>query len=190
MSENLNDLFEHFCEKPEIVPAEVDRDTEQEEEKPRFKVTDIRSAEWAVKKIALYEQKKAEAQNYVKEEIEKLEAWLAGLEKEYDGNIQFFTETLRPYAMQQIEGTKKKSVKLPSGTLQFSKSTQFNRDETKLLNFLKGSFPEFVKVKESADWSGFKEKLKFTEDGFAITEDGEKLDFIKKVETENFKVKV
>ncbi len=161
-----------------------------EEEKTGFQVTDIGSAEWCLKKIAESEKEKSSLVKEYEAYIEKIRTTMDENVKRLDNSIEFFKSKLLPYAVQQLAGKKKRSVKLPSGTLQFSKSTVFQRDEVKLLAYIKENYPEYVKVKESADWAGFKEKLIFKENGDAITADGEKLDFVKKIETDNFNVKV
>ena len=179
----------------EFIDDETLRDIQNgvipiEEEKTGFQVTDIGSAEWCLKKIAENEKEKAKLVEEYTEYMNKIQEALAENVKKLENSIEFFKSKLLPYAMQQLEGKKKRSVKLPSGTLQFSKSTTFQRDEVKLLAYIKENYPEFVKVKESPDWTGFKEKLIFEENGDAITQDGEKLDFVKRIETDKFYVKV
>lgn len=161
-----------------------------EEEHKGFQVTDIGSAEWCLKKIAEKEKEKSKLVEEYTAYMNKIQETLTDNVKSLDSAIEFFKGKLLQYALQQLEGTKKRSVKLPSGTLSFSKSTTFERDEAKMMAYFRENCPEFIKVKESPDWSGFKAHLMFAEDGSAITQDGEKLDFVKKVETDKFYVKV
>lgn len=159
-----------------------------EEQYHGFVIEDINAAEWAAKKIARYNELKKSVDSYVDSEIARLKEYKARMDKEYDDNIEFFTLKLRPFAERQIEGTKKKSFRLPSGVLQFRSNTEFQRDEEKLMSYVKDNAPEYLKTTVSVKWGDFKSQLKWAEDGTAITPDGEKLDFIRKVEGKTFKV--
>ena len=161
-----------------------------EEQYQGFAIEDISAAEWAAKKIARYNELKKAVDSYVDAEIARLKDYKARMDKEYDDNIDFFTMKLRPFAEKQVEGTKKKSFRLPSGMLQFRTHTDFQRDEEKLMAYVKDNAPEYLKTTVTVKWGDFKGQLKWAEDGTAISPDGEKLDFIKKVEDKTFKVEV
>lgn len=165
----------------------------QNEEKEKqeytgFVVDSMEKAEWAVKKIAMYEQKKQEIQDFVTAEIQKYTDYLAKMQKEYDFHIEYLTNILKPYAEEQIKGTKMKSFKLPSGRLQFRISTSYIKDDEKLLSYCQSNSPEYLK--NSVNWEAFKKKLNFDESGRAVTSDGEVLDFITCEKTQNFKVEL
>lgn len=138
-----------------------------------FVVTDIGKAEWAIKKIKYHTQKKEEAAEFVKAEKAKLDAYLAEINADHDKDIEYFKELLRSYALDQLQGTKQKTVKLPSGSLSFrSVPPRIEKDEELLLAFTKECYPEMVVVTESVKWGELKKQLKVMDDGRMMTEDG------------------
>lgn len=153
--------------------------TEQAEE--RFQIDDIPKAEWALKKIAHYNRIKAKR----KAEYEQMKAdnehWYQQETAEADRQIEYFQALLQPFAEKELEGSKKKSVALPSGKIGFRAGTQkffLGADEVKndnpaLIGFVKASLPELLKVKESVDWATMKKDLVALGNGKVITKDGE-----------------
>lgn len=84
--------------------------------------------------------------------------------RKIDQKIDFFKKALEVYAIEQLSGTKKKSIKLPYGTLGFKKQQdKFEYSDELILEWLKSNNQnDFIAVKttESVD----KKKLK--KDGF------------------------
>lgn len=160
--ESIADRYNNFS-----APAEAT-------DKEKFVIDTAAKAEWAIKKIAAAEAQKEEAETFVTAEKEKLDAFLQQINAEKDGEIEFFKSRLMPYALQQLEGSKKKSVKLPSGTLSFKSSQpKWEKDEETLKAFLADSAPEMLESKISVKWGELKKILHLTEDGRAVTPDGE-----------------
>ena len=146
---------------------------EQIEPEEGFKIDDLDKAEWAVRKIACYETSIKEAEELAKKRLRQIDTWLKGIKEDNERQIKFFEELLRPFAEFKLEGSKKRSMKLPCGTLGFRKSQpKYERDEDKLLAWVKDSSPEHLVIKESVNWSSLKKSL-VTDNGKAITCDGE-----------------
>ena len=142
-------------------------------EKEKFTVKNIGSAEWCLKRIAWHKKNKDKALAFVESERARLDVFLAQVNSEEDGSIEYFTELLKIYAMEQLQGTKKKTVTLPSGSLSFKKqSPEFVKKDDELLAFVKESVPEFVKITESVDWGEMK-KTCYIEGNRLVTVDGE-----------------
>ena len=165
--------------------------TQPETEKERFAVTDMSSAEWCLKRIAWHKKRKAAAEEFVANEQAKLQEYLAKVVSEENGSITYFEELLRPFALQQLDGSRKKSVTLPSGTLSFKKAPpDYQKDDDALLTFVKNSTPEYLKVKEIVNWTEFKKTCR-VEGSRLITADGEIVDGVEVVERPDvFTVKV
>ena len=101
--------------------------------------------------------------------------------------IAMLTEELRRYAVTQISD-KKRSVKLPSGTLQFRKQEpkfffddlkEANATEARLIHFVKHNAYSYllVKVEEKVDWARFKRQLAIDNDGdVSFKETGEAIE--------------
>ena len=126
-------------------------------EKKRFKVTDEASAEWVLEKL----EKNAKARALVEEQYERMiarhEAWRADALKEIDESNAYFQSLLRPWAETKLAGSKKKSVKLPSGRVGFragSKTYMLDGEKVaatsaRLLSFVKVEDESFIERKES-----------------------------------------
>ena len=153
--------------------------------KAPFEVTDISSANWTVRKIlehqAAIDEVKAQADK-MKTEIEE---WLQSETEEHQKSVDSLSALLSPFVVSQIEGTKKRSIKLPSGTAGFRKgSVTFTLEGEKvdgkseqLLALVKQrQLEDYVVVKESVDWAGLKKSLNITEDGKVISPDVELLE--------------
>ena len=146
-------------------------------------------ADWAVRKILRCQQKNDDVKQLAEMQINKIKQWQEQLTAEYNSSITYLTTLLEPYAKSQLDG-KKKTVKMPSGSVSFrSVSAGYfiagNKVDGKneaLLNHVRQSAPEFLKVEESTDWAEFKKTLTLTSTGQIVTADGEILSFISAVE--------
>ncbi len=145
-----------------------------------FVIDTMDRADWAVRKIGVYQQKIDEIQALAESRIKQIQDWA---EKETQGNLQqiaFFETLLMPFAEQQLQGSKKRSFNLPSGTVGFRKaSTKFYIDgesvsgkNEKLTKWVKENSKEFLVVKEETNWTELKKTLQAV-NGKAVTADGE-----------------
>ncbi|MBR0061835.1 MAG: host-nuclease inhibitor Gam family protein [Selenomonadaceae bacterium] len=105
--------------------------------------------------------------------------------REQREEIAALTEQLRRFATERVSD-KKRSVKLPSGTLAFRKvqpkfyfdNAEVNATSDRLIQFVKQNAPDFLKVKtvESADWANFKKQLVINGDNAFFKDTGEIVD--------------
>jgi hypothetical protein len=138
-----------------------------------FIVDNLDKAEWAVRKIASYEAAKREAEDLAKKRIDQIKAWLDSEKATNDKQIEYLSELVRPFAEGRLKDAKKRSLKLPCGTIGFRKAQpKFDFDNDKLLPWAKVNVPDQVETKESVKWGELKKTLAF-EQGKAITKDGE-----------------
>lgn len=145
---------------------------QQEQEKDSFVVDSMEKADWVLSKIAKCRARMQENEAYAKKQIEKFTTWLDEVNAMENESISYFENVLKPYLESAIVGTKKKSVKLPNGTIGFRRSTNFVKDDSALLDYIKSNAPAYVKIKESVDWTGFKNTCK-VDGNKLVTEDGE-----------------
>ena len=146
---------------------------EFEKQDEKFTVNSLGSANWCLKKIKVAEDKKTELKQFIADEKAKLDLFLAEAVKEHDDKIEYFSYLLEPYIAETLKDEKKKSVKLPGGVVGFRASQpKIERDEEKLLAWVKANKASFVKVSENVNWSELKTELKF-EGKQAVTTDGE-----------------
>ncbi|WP_371378798.1 host-nuclease inhibitor Gam family protein [Sporomusa aerivorans] len=149
-------------------------------EQQGFVIDTMDRADWAVRKIGVYQQKIDEIQALAESRIKHIQDWA---EKETQGNLQqiaFFESLIRPFAEQQLKGSKKRSLNLPSGTVGFRKGgTKFfidgelvSRKNEKLTKWVKENAVSFLVIKEEADWDELKKTITVLA-GKAATADGE-----------------
>lgn len=153
----------------ENVLAEIDQQ-EEESIQQVFAVTDLESATEASRRIAYFEEKKAEIDAIIEkqiapflEKIEKIKMWGEEAKKEHIEKQSHYSNHLEMYLRQEVKkqldaGKKaKKSIKLPYGSISLKKQQpEFVKDEESLLEYAKEN--GFVKVKESADWATIKKQ--------------------------------
>lgn len=184
----------------EILPAATLEELEHfdlgavvQEERPPFRITDDRCADWAVRKIneerAEYERLKALGEQQIAAITEKIEA----AKRRYENGTGFLTSCLADF-FQTVPHKKTKTTekyRLLSGTLTLKKGApKATTDDAKLVPWLRANgFDDFVKVEESAKWGELKKKLTFVGTVATIEETGEIVEGITVMETpDTFKV--
>lgn len=133
------------------------------------------------------EQERDEFKSYYEAKIANAEQICEQKTEAVRAEIAILTEELKRFAQANLPADKK-SIALPTATLQFRKSSpQFFFDDLKpvsgtdarLIHFVKHNAHNFYQVKytESVDWRAFKSKLKISDDGEVYLEDtGEIID--------------
>lgn len=150
-------------------------------EKGRFAVTDEASAEWCLEKL----EENAKARALIEEQYQRMiarhEKWRADALVEIESGDIYLKGLLEPWAAEKIADGKKKSVKLPSGTVGFragGETWKMGDEKVEattpaLLAFVKENDASFVKVQESVRWGDYKKTLKEMKDGRVATSDGQ-----------------
>lgn len=154
-----------------------------------FSINNDEKADWAIRKILRLQQKNNDIKQLAELQINKIKQWQERESEGNDNSISYLTSLLEPYAKSKLDG-KKKTVKMPSGNVSFrAKSPEYyiagNKVDGKnqrLIDHVKKSDPEFLKIEESVNWSEFKDNLKTLDTGQVVTNDGEILDFISIIE--------
>lgn len=144
-----------------IIAPERTRGYQMEEIKQeRFVITDDKAADWAIEKIAEHEADRDRLINLANSKIEELQMQIEKVNARCETETSYLKSCLSEYFL----GLPKKSTKtqtsykLLAGTLVFKKPSQkIAHDDKVLIEALKGT--EYIKVKESVDWAGFKKNL-------------------------------
>lgn len=126
-------------------------DQEEQIEDERFKVTDDEKANWALRKVKQFEDRKKENFALAEAEISKVEEWLEIVNADIQNSIEYFQSLLAEYAFNlKKQDPKMKTVKLPNGNLSFRKQQpQWNLDDETVLQALKKSNrTDLIKVTE------------------------------------------
>ena len=153
---------------------------EYETKKKPFAVTDESSAEWVLEKMEENAKARALIEEQYKRMIARHEKWREEALKELEDNDAYFQSLLRPWAETKLAGSKKKSVKLPSGRVGFragSKTYMLDGEKVaatsaRLLSFVKVEDESFIERKESVRWGDYKKTLQVTDSGRVVTADG------------------
>jgi len=140
-----------------------------------WQITDLSGANWALKKITKARMKQVENKAFVEAEIAKLQSWLADANDVEQSTINFMESKLIPFAEHQLEGSKKKSLSLPYGTIGFRLKTNTVKDNKTILDYLHGTYPELVrkKVVEEPDLVTLKKYCSISDQGDLVSPDGE-----------------
>ena len=166
-----------------------------QEERPPFRITDDRCADWAVRKIAEeraeYERLKALADEQVAAITEKVDA----AKRRFESGTAFLTSCLADFfATVPHKATKTtEKYRLLSGSLVLKKGgIKPAANDEKLVPWLRANgFEDLVKVEESSKWGELKKKLTFTGAVATITETGEIVEGVTVEEApDTFKVEV
>lgn len=157
----------------------------------RFSIDDNASAMWVADKLAAakdkLEQDKNEAEEIRDLRIKQAKEYYDKYLSETQNEIEYFQGLLVEYAYQN-DGV----IDLPNIRVKIGQAKKFDypKDKTKLLEIAKKYAPDTVQTEEKASWTDLKNKFKFTDDGKAISEDGEIVDGISQRFEEKTNIKI
>ncbi|MCL6560803.1 MAG: host-nuclease inhibitor Gam family protein, partial [Firmicutes bacterium] len=116
-------LYEYLNEEAEYEHELIEAiEKQQGTEKPRFVIETTEQAIWALRKIARIEKERQEAREAAQLEKARIEEWLAAEEKRCDqarAHLDFLLEEWHRKII--AENPKRKTIKLPHGTLELRK---------------------------------------------------------------------
>lgn len=137
-----------------------------------FKITDDKMADWALRTIRDEESERDRIIEIAKDQIAELESQIQSITNKCENKTAFLKNCLAMYmTMVPHKETKtQETYQLLTGKLIFKKpSVKITHNDEKLLQYLKeNDGADFIKVKESVDWSGFKANLTVSENGEVI----------------------
>lgn len=150
----LDDLLE-FIDEAEVEELELQK------EKDGFKIETIDQANYITKKVKQIRSEMEEAKEIAEAQLkayeEKVNAWLSSVTKPLERQEEFYLLLLEQFAKEKLKDTKKRSLKLIEGTLQFKKQQdKYEYDDKELIAFAEKNLKDYVKYKPSVD----KNKLK------------------------------
>lgn len=150
----LDDLLE-FIDEAEVEELELQK------EKDGFKIETIDQANYITKKVKQIRSEMEEAKEIAEAQLkayeEKVNAWLSSVTKPLERQEEFYLLLLEQFAKEKLKDTKKRSLKLIEGTLQFKKQQdKYEYDDKELIAFAEKNLKDYVRYKPSVD----KNKLK------------------------------
>lgn len=172
--------------------GEVYRDEDENEElvQKQFVVDSLSSADWVMRKIKENKDRSGEIIDYAKEEIQRLQLFIKKEEARRDNNVAYLEHLLENYLLQRREEDPNFKLKTVTGTASTRKSTSWNYDDEKLIDFLKkNDMTQFVRVKEEVNKSDFKKAVDVIDSVVVIPETGEVIDGVEVTQEEKLSIR-
>ena len=162
---------------PEVDVMEfIGQEIEQEAQSDRFVIDNVDRLDWAIRKVTTAEKDAEQKIECAKRQIMRLQEYIRRVEEDTEKQTSGLKVMMAPFVKALLEGNKRRSFSLPSGTVGFRKQgPEFEKDDDALIRWLKETEKrDLVKVKESVDWANLKAQLvDVMEDGTVVTVDGE-----------------
>lgn len=160
---------------PDLIHP-LDAVTSDEQTRERFSIQDDGAAAWAMRKLRAIRAKQAEYERIAKDERDRIDLWLAGVNAPLDRDATYFEQILGDYALRVRENPDdgRKSLALPAGKIATRTSqAKWQVDAEQFLTWARDAHPDLIRVKEEADLTKIKETLNVTADGVAVSPEGE-----------------
>ncbi|WP_074951241.1 host-nuclease inhibitor Gam family protein [Alicyclobacillus macrosporangiidus] len=138
----MNPLYMQEIEELEQQPAEA---------RERFRVTDLASANWCMRKLAALKAQERDTNNLADAEIERIESWRRHELDKLRGSMEYLEMLLTEYHKQVLaQDTRAKTISTPYGKLKARRlPPKVEYDEEMLLAWAKGAGrTDFVRVRE------------------------------------------
>lgn len=183
---DLNNQYEMFGENSDILESLFNEITEEEVkelgieiENERFAITNDEQANFFLRRLQEVRSEKDKINTTCNNEIERFVSKVNNFRAKeilsLENTENYFSTLLESYAKKQLEGSKKKSLKLPFGTMSFKKGQRkVVYDDETLTNFIKSNnLNEFIRVKEEINKSELKKALEFNEENGTASLNGQ-----------------
>lgn len=160
----------------EQLDIDVLAEANKDEEKPEFTISTASEANWAITKI-IEEQHRFELyEDVATDEINRLKEELKEEKRKSKARTQFLRYKLGEYLDNDDVPAKKTktkmTLKLPAGTIvktlphmnYFAYGTDNPNNSPELIEFVKNTAPEYLKVEESVKWGELKKQLSYDDE--------------------------
>lgn len=155
MMDNLNPLEQFEIEEYESQPEEV---------KERFKISNLDTANWAMRKINAYKNQQAEVDELAEKELQRINEWKEKEKKKTQRSIEFFESLLTGYLYEQRQIDAKFKVSTPYGSVSTRKQQpKWEIDQENLVAWLKeNNKVDLIRTKEEPAIKEIKETFSIT----------------------------
>lgn len=153
MEENIV-LKDQISIEEALKMVEEAKESQEVENQEGFKITDLSSATWCLRKIKANNDKVAEIEAVAQEQIKSIKEWLEAEKKHYDNSFLEFK--LQEYYKEQKEKDSKFRLSTAYGTVTSRKTRKpYWNDEEAILNYLRENNQDLIKRKEEIDKIAF-----------------------------------
>lgn len=163
MDEFLEELFESIADE-EAEQLGIDISDE------KYHIVDESQANFFLRRLSELEAENKKINKMCDAEInafvEKVNKFRESKLNTNKGTIDYFSTLLERYAHSQLDGTKKKSLKLPFGTLQFRSSPEklkYTDQEVVLKMLQTNNMNELIRTKQEIDKTNLKKAITITD---------------------------
>lgn len=150
---NTEDFIKNLNESISKMEAEeLNINVTGNEESDREMIQNPQQANYFCKVVNELREERAKTEELINQELERVQReYEAYKTKEFnriDGQIQYFSGLLESYATKELQNSKKRSIKLPHGTLSIKKQQdKYDYDEDAILECLKKNKQDkFIRV--------------------------------------------
>ncbi len=150
---NTEDFIKNLNESISKMEAEeLNINVTGDEKSDREMIQNPQQANYFCKVVNELREERAKTEELINQELERVQReYEAYKTKEFnriDGQIQYFSGLLESYATKELQNSKKRSIKLPHGTLSIKKQQdKYDYDEDAILECLKKNKQDkFIKV--------------------------------------------
>lgn len=144
------------------------------EEKEKFEVNSLSSADWALRKIKELEANIKQNNDFAGSEKIRLEQWLESENHKYRESIEYFNGLLSHYLQELRKDNPKAKISTPHGTVSTRKNPkQWTYSDDVLAELEEKEMFEFIRIKKEVDKKELKKVLSVTDDGIVVNSDGE-----------------
>ncbi len=150
-----------------------------EQERERFKVHDLSSAEWVLRKLKALAAKESEVKGLATEEKARITVWEQKELESIESSRSYFNHLLEEYMTEQRRIDPKFKISTPSGKVTMRKQQpKWNYDDSKVLEWLKANDKgQYIRIKEEINKADLKKEAQVA-GNVAVDEDGEVIDGI------------
>jgi len=143
-----------------------------------WRIVDDDGAAWASRKLQAAHREVAKVDSWAEREKARIDRVAEEERRSHERDIDFFQTHLALWLRDLIaNGRTKKSLSLPGGKIQLrARQPKLNiENEEHLLDYLRGHYPDLVKVKESVNLSALKKAVALDGQTVVLADSGEVL---------------
>lgn len=173
--------------------AEVLDDTGEAQEREAFEITDLDSANWALRKMAALNVKLDEVKGLADRERDRIGQWEVQETKQINNSIDYFRGLLVKFYTKKRSEDPKFKLSTPYGYVRQATNKKYDYNEDKLIEELNGT--EYVKTEYKVDKAKLKKDIllvpdKKVEGSFkAVSADGVVLEGLTVTENTTYSIK-
>ena len=125
-----------------------------------WRVDSMGRAMWVIRRLQQLEQQRTAYQQAATEEIARIKQWADDTQQQLTDDIAQLESLLAPWVKRQLDGSKRKSLKLLSATVGYrTPPKQLAYDEPSLLDWAKGNRRDWIRVKEELDKAAIRQSV-------------------------------